>query len=103
MRKYPTKVKEVVQALDKNAREAGCENSMYVERENDDVWRIVCNYEQHNSILVYVESKDTWYYQVMYGDFYNDDNLTRINDRISQPMEGNHSEALGNARCWYTG
>ena len=117
---WPQKVKEVMDALDKNAAEAECDNSMYVEQDtssklpglgytrgcsvpwNDDVWRIVCNYERSNTILAYVKNEDKWYYQRMYGDF-SSDNLIKINGRLSQPMEGNHSEALGNANCWYTG
>ena len=122
---WPKQVKEVMEALDKNAAEAEYENTMYVEQDtssklpglgytrgcsvpwNDDVWRIVCNYEQNNIILVYVNSDGPnhstgWYYQRMYGDF-SSNNLIRINGRLSQPMAGNHSEALGNANCWYTG
>ena len=101
----PKKVQEVMKALDKNAREAECDNSMYVEKDGEGVWKIVCNYERNNSILVYVESEDKWYYQVMYGDFCfcNDDDLITINGSPSQPMKGNHNEALGNATCWYTG
>ena len=96
------KVKEVMDALDKNAAEAETENTMYVEKDGENVWRIVCNYERSNTILAYVKSEDKWYYQRMYGDF-SSDNLIRINGRLSQPMKGGHSEALGNANCWYTG
>ena len=117
---WPKQVKEVMDALFENAAEAECDNSMYVEQDtssklpglgytrgcsvpwNDDVWRIVCNYERSNIILAYVKNEDKWYYQRMYGDF-SSDNLIKINGRLSQPMEGGHLEALGNANCWYTG
>lgn len=99
----PKKVQEVMKALDNNAEEAECDNSMYVEKDGEGVWRIVCNYERNNSILAYVEKDDRWYYQKMYGDFHNDDKLITINGSPSQPMKGNHNEALGNATCWYTG
>tara|TARA_R110002110_G_scaffold399216_1_gene615003 strand:+ start:123 stop:440 length:318 start_codon:yes stop_codon:yes gene_type:complete len=100
---WPEKVKEVMDALFENAAEAECDNSMYVEKDDENVWRILCNYERNNTILAYVKSEDKWYYQKMYGDFVQDDNLIWINDRLSQPMKNNHNEALGNANCWYTG
>jgi hypothetical protein len=100
---WPKQVKEVMEALDKNAAEAEYENTMYVEKDGENVWRIVCNYEQNDIILVYVKNEDKWYYQRMYGDFWDNDDLIRINGRVSQPMEGGHLQALGNANCWYTG
>ena len=99
----PKQVKEVMDALDKNAAEAETENTMYVEKDGEGVWRIVCNYERDNNILVYVESEDKWFYQRMYGDYWGDGGFTRINGRLSLLMNNNHSEALGNANCWYTG
>ena len=106
IKKWPAKVKEVMAALQANADEGETEQTMYVEHvhcNQKDIWRIVCNYEMHNGILVYVQQDDKWYYQRMYGDFWSNDDLIRINGRLSDPMNGNHSEALSNARCWYTG
>ena len=102
-KEHPPKVLEVLEALNANAKKADCYNTMYIEYERDGVWRIMCNYERHNSILAYVVQEDKWYYQKMYGDFYPDNNLKIINGSLSQPMRNNHHEALANTECWYTG
>ena len=96
----PDKVKQVMAALDKNAEEAECECTVGAELEKG-VWRLVCGWEQCNSILAYVEEEDQWYYQLMYGDV--QDPITMINGRPSKKMPNNHFEALACARVWYTG
>lgn len=98
----PPQVQEMFEALEANAAEAGCLNTMYVEKENG-IWRISCNYEQVNTMFAFDPSTETWYYQQMYGDFYDDSNLVTIGERLSQEMKGGHAEALANANCIYTG
>ena len=99
--KEPDKIREMMDALDKNAEEADCTNTMYAEFE-DGIWIISCNYEKINSMFAYDPETDRWFYQKMYGDFHVDQGLEVVGGRVSKPMRG-HSEALANAECMYTG
>ena len=97
----PLSVQQVIKALETNSCEAGCENTMYAEFE-DGVWRVLDDYERINLILAYDPSQDQWFYQKMYGADFGDKTVM-VGGRPSKPMENNHSEALSNAGCLYTG
>ena len=97
----PSQVQQVLDAIDKNAAEAGCDNDMYAE-EDAGIWIIACNYESINLMLAYDPSSGKWYYQRMYGCFYGE-GLESIGGRVSKPMKGGLREALAGAACIYTG
>ena len=102
----PPTVKEFLKRASKNAESVGIDSSMYPSHHIHNglvMWKVCCNYEQCNTMFVYVPSRDKWYYQKMYGDFYDDTDLETIGDYPSKPMKGNHAEAYSNADILYSG
>ena len=65
---------------------------IWVEEKASGVWVIQDSYEGCNSLLVYKEELDQWFYQKLFGQ-----------DGPDRPMEGGFIEALGNAEIMWTG